>query len=120
LLENSRYSEEKRNPNLIRLLEDCDCPDIIDDQISQVKSEFDHTIIHNGHQYQVNLRMFSTLSQFFCSQIKSSPDKMISVSDEYNEETFSLFLDCLHGIKSSISIEFEDVFYFISVFLLSN
>ena len=25
---------------------------------------------------------------------------MISVSDEYNEETFSMFLDCLHGIKS--------------------
>jgi len=25
---------------------------------------------------------------------------MISVSDEYSEQTFSLFLDCLHGIKS--------------------
>ena len=36
LLENSRYSKEKMNLNLIRLLEDCDCPDIIDDQISQV------------------------------------------------------------------------------------
>jgi len=100
LLENSRYSKEKRNPNLISLLEDWDCPDIIEDLISQVKSEFDHTIIHNGHQYQVNLRTFSTLSQFFCSQITSSPEEMISVSDEYSEETFSLFLDCVHGNKS--------------------
>ena len=25
---------------------------------------------------------------------------MISVSDDYSEETFSMFLDCLHGIKS--------------------
>jgi len=100
LLENSRYSEDKRNPNIIQLLEDWGCSDIIKNVISQVKSEFDHTIIHNGHQYQVNLRTFSTLSHYFCSQVKSSPGTVVSVSDEYSEETFSLFLDCLHGIKS--------------------
>jgi len=100
LLENSRYIEEKRNPNLISLLEDWDCPEIIDDLISQVKSEFDHTIMHNGNQYQVNFRTFSTLSRYFCSQVQSSPDVVFSVSDEYSEETFSLFLDCLHGIKA--------------------
>ena len=55
--------------HLIKLLEDCDCPDIIDDQISQVKSEFDHTIIHNGHQYPVKLRTFPTLSQFFALKL---------------------------------------------------
>jgi len=100
LLENLIYSEDKRNPNIIQLLEDWDCSDTIKNVISQVKSEFDHTIIHNGHQYQVNLRIFSTLSHYFCSQITSSPDAVVSVSDEYPEETFSLFLDCLHGIKS--------------------
>jgi len=37
LLAKSRYSKEKRNPNLIRLLEDWNCPDIIDDLISKVQ-----------------------------------------------------------------------------------
>jgi len=93
LLENSRYCEDKRNPNIIQLLEDWGCSDTIDNLISQVKYEFDHTIIQNGHQYPLKLGNF-------CSQIKSSPDEMISISDEYSEETFSLFLDCAQGIKT--------------------
>ena len=100
LLENSKHSEEKKNINLISLLEDWGCSDIIDNLISQVKSEFDYTIIHNGHQYPVNLKIFSTLSKYFCSQVKNSGDAVVSVSDEFSEETFSLFLDCLLGIKS--------------------
>ena len=76
------------------------CPDIFEDIISQAKYEFDHTIIHNEHQYQGNLRKYSTLFPYFSSQVKSEPDAMVSVSDENSEETFSLFLGCLHGIKS--------------------
>ena len=47
------------------------CPDIFEDIISQAKYEFDHTIIHNEHQYQGNLRKYSTLFPYFSSQVKS-------------------------------------------------
>ena len=99
-LENSRYRDGIMNPVFMHLLEAWDCPEIIDDLISQVKSGFDHTIIHNGNQYRVNLKKFSSISQCFCSQIEASKDNMVSVCDEFSEEAFGIFLDCLHGIKS--------------------
>jgi len=91
---------EKKIPIKFLIFNDWGCSDTVDNLINQVKSEFDHTIIHNGHQYPVNLKTFSSLSRYFYSQIQSSPDTVVSVIDEFSEETFTLFLECLHGIKS--------------------
>jgi len=57
-------------------------------------------IIHNGFQYRVNFWKLSSFSQYFCTQNELSPDTLVSVNDEYSEETFEVFLDCLFGIKS--------------------
>jgi len=100
LLENSGYRDEIRNPNMICLLRDWECSEMITNIIDQVKSEFDHSIIHNGYQYRVSLRYFSSISQYFCSQIEFSNDTVVFVNDEFTEESFGLFLDCIHGIQS--------------------
>jgi len=40
-----------------------------------------------------------TLSLICCPQEKYSPKSVVSVREEHSEEPFSLFLDCLIGIK---------------------
>jgi len=100
LLANSVNIDEISNTGMISLLEEWDCPELVDCLIRKAKSDLDHTIMHNGYQYSVNLRKISALSQLFCEQIENSADSVVSVNDEYPEETFSHFLDCLNGLRS--------------------
>jgi len=105
MLENPGYKGEIRNPYMICLLRDWDCSEMIEKLIRKVKSELDHSIIHNGFQYRVNLQYFSSISQYFCSQIELSFDTVLNVNDEFSEDVFGMFLDCIHGIQSLPSDE---------------
>jgi len=99
LLENPKYIDKIMNLNVVSLLKDWDCIGIIDDLVHHVESKYDHLLMHNGHRHRVNMRTFSKLSEYFCSQVESSPGSVVSSWDEYSEETFSLFLGCVHGIE---------------------
>ena len=43
------------------------------------------------HHYHLNLETFSTLPQFFWSQLESSSNEVVSFRDEHYEETSSFF-----------------------------
>jgi len=100
LLEKSRYSDDIRSPDMINLLEEWKCPTILNSLIELVESQYDYSVAHNNHIYKVNFGTLSIKSQLFRSQMEHSPDLMFSIYDEFTEDSFKLFIECLHGIKS--------------------